>query len=113
LATAADPDLTANLIWSAKESALKVLRTGLRRDTRTVEVNLLPTTSGVWNGLEVADQTGRSLPGWWARYGDFVLSCCAETPLAAPLSLVEPPPLATAEPSHRWIDRPRRSEGPL
>ena len=28
----------ANLIWSAKESALKVLRTGLRADTRTVEI---------------------------------------------------------------------------
>ena len=34
------PDATANLIWSAKESALKVLRTGLRADTRTVEVAL-------------------------------------------------------------------------
>ncbi len=33
-------DATANLIWSAKESALKVLRTGLRADTRTVEVVL-------------------------------------------------------------------------
>jgi len=35
----ADPLLT-NLIWSAKESALKVLRTGLRRDTRSVEITL-------------------------------------------------------------------------
>ncbi len=32
--------LAANLIWSAKESALKVLTTGLRRDTRSVEVDL-------------------------------------------------------------------------
>jgi len=32
-------DLAANLIWSAKESALKVLTTGLRRDTRSVEVH--------------------------------------------------------------------------
>ena len=35
-------DAVANLIWSAKESALKVLRTGLRRDTRSVDVSLLP-----------------------------------------------------------------------
>jgi 4'-phosphopantetheinyl transferase len=35
---AASADLMANLIWSAKESALKVLRTGLRRDTRSVVV---------------------------------------------------------------------------
>ena len=37
---AASPDTLANLIWSAKESALKVLRTGLRRPTRSVEVEL-------------------------------------------------------------------------
>ena len=30
----------ANLLWSAKESALKVLGTGLRRDTRSVEVTV-------------------------------------------------------------------------
>ena len=33
-------DKAANLIWSAKESALKVLETGLRRDTRSVEVTV-------------------------------------------------------------------------
>ncbi|NLN10312.1 MAG: 4'-phosphopantetheinyl transferase superfamily protein, partial [Acidobacteria bacterium] len=32
--------LAANLIWSAKEAALKVLRTGLRRSTLSVEVRL-------------------------------------------------------------------------
>ena len=32
-------DAIANLIWSAKESALKVLGTGLRRDTQTLEVS--------------------------------------------------------------------------
>ena len=31
-------DEAANLIWSAKESALKVLKVGLRADTRDVEV---------------------------------------------------------------------------
>ena len=31
--------LRANLVWCGKESALKVLRTGLRRDTRSVEVS--------------------------------------------------------------------------
>lgn len=33
-------DAAANLLWSAKESALKVLRVGLRADTRSVEVTL-------------------------------------------------------------------------
>ena len=35
-----DRHAAANLIWSAKESALKVLRTGLRRDTLSVEVTI-------------------------------------------------------------------------
>ena len=109
VATAAEPELITNLIWSAKESALKVLRTGLRRDTRTVEVRLLPTSSAGWSGLDVKDQTGRTLPGWWIRYGDFVLTCCAEAPLAAPVSLVEPTPLAAAEPSHAWMRAPQRA----
>ena len=30
--------LRANLLWSAKESVLRVLETGLRRDTRSVEI---------------------------------------------------------------------------
>lgn len=35
-----DRELVINLIWSAKESALKALRTGLRLDTRSVQVSL-------------------------------------------------------------------------
>ncbi len=35
--TAAERDVASNVIWSAKESALKVLQTGLRRDTRSIE----------------------------------------------------------------------------
>jgi 4'-phosphopantetheinyl transferase len=39
-AAGTERDLLANLVWCGKESALKVLRTGLRRDTRSVEVSL-------------------------------------------------------------------------
>ncbi len=106
---ATDPNLVANLIWSAKESALKVLRTGLRRDTRTVEVALGERSEGIWNSLVVKDPTGRILPGWWARFGDFVLTCAGAGPMQPPQSLVDPSPLATAEPSHRWLDQPLRS----
>ncbi len=109
VAVAEDMAVASNLIWSAKESALKVLRTGLRQDTRTVEVTLLEHTAGEWNGLEVKDDTGRALPGWWARYGDFLLTCAAEAPIAAPRSLLEPTPLAGAQPSHRWMDQPLRT----
>ena len=109
VAAAPEPNVMANLIWSAKESALKVLRTGLRRDTRTVEVRLLPTGRDGWESLEVSDRSGRILPGWWIRYGEFVLTCCGETTLDPPVSLLEPPPLAGATPSHRWVGQPLRN----
>lgn len=35
-------DVLAGLVWSAKESALKALGEGLRRDTRSVEVEISP-----------------------------------------------------------------------
>jgi 4'-phosphopantetheinyl transferase len=99
--------LRANLIWSAKESALKVLRTGLRVDTRTVEVRLdLAGETDGWTPLEVrgADMV---FPGWWQRFGDFLLTIVAAGPVAEPASLVQPPALADAVPSHRWLERPR------
>ena len=109
VAVAGDAAVAANLIWSAKESALKVLRTGLRQDTRTVEVTLLESVEGEWSGLEVKDDTGRTLPGWWARCGDFILTCAAAAPIAAPRSLLAPTPLTAAAPTHRWMDQPLRT----
>jgi 4'-phosphopantetheinyl transferase len=108
----ADPDerdVLANLIWSAKESALKVLRTGLRRDTRSVEVSFPDLAAEGWRALRVDTEEGLSFPGWWRRFGDFVLSFAsvAETPPPAPLT--DPSPLLAARPTHRWMDRPRRA----
>lgn len=101
-------DLRANLVWSAKESALKVLRTGLRRDTRTVEVTLEEET-GDWSGLQVRTAEGEVFPGWWRRYGDFLLTVASRQPCSAPKALVEPPGLATARPAHRWMETSSRS----
>ena len=53
-------DAAANLIWSAKESALKVLRTGLRRDTRSLEVALAAPTR---RRLGRVDRACRRRPG--------------------------------------------------
>jgi 4'-phosphopantetheinyl transferase len=104
---AADPHLLANVIWSAKESALKVLRTGLRRDTRTVEVRLLGEEGPApWRRLTVTSAEGREFPGWWLRYGQFVLTCATEVATESPRSLDEPPALASAEPTHRWMEDP-------
>ncbi len=60
----------ANLMWSAKESALKALREGLRLDTRTVQVRV---QSGPWAGpdpstwqhLVVGVPGGRAFEGFW------------------------------------------------
>jgi 4'-phosphopantetheinyl transferase len=105
VARSAEVDVITNAIWSAKESALKVLRTGLRRDTRTVEVSLSGLAAGSWEPLQVRDDTGRAFPGWWIRYGDFVLTCTAEQPVEPPVSLEDPPALDGAIPSHGWMDQ--------
>jgi hypothetical protein len=48
------------LIWSAKESALKAPRTGLRGSTCCLTVALLDQPSSAANALEIADSSGRS-----------------------------------------------------
>ncbi len=104
-APGADHDLLANLIWSAKESALKVLQTGLRRDTRTVEVTLGDQGSGGWRALTVHAVEGAAFPGWWRRDGDFLLTVAADDALPPPASLATPEPLRDAFPTHTWMDK--------
>jgi 4'-phosphopantetheinyl transferase len=108
-----DHDLAANLIWSAKESALKVLRTGLRRDTRSVEVTLtdLVPPERTWSPLQVRTQEGATFPGWWRRSGPFVLTACWPGGGPPPEPLEPASPLDEESPSHRWMDRPLSQEG--
>ena len=58
----------ANLLWSAKESALKALGEGLRKDTRSVVVEVggssAPSASE-WRALSVATAAGERFAGWW------------------------------------------------
>ncbi|HBY59433.1 MAG TPA: hypothetical protein DEH78_06395 [Solibacterales bacterium] len=61
-------DWLPTLLWSAKESALKALREGLRLDTRSVEVHLeFPGGElGRWQPLcTYFAVSGLELPGWW------------------------------------------------
>jgi len=78
------------LLWSAKESALKALRVGLRLDTRSVVVSLagaLPREGDDgWHRLE-ARYGDETFHGWWHNQGSF-LRTLVGTP--AP---VEPIPL--------------------
>jgi 4'-phosphopantetheinyl transferase len=111
LVFAADPGeerhLLANLVWSAKESALKVLETGLRRDTRSVDVDVVDVAGhDRWAHLVVRAEEGITFPGWWRRYGEFLLTFAADADRGPPVPLEDPPRLAGATPSHSWLAEP-------
>jgi 4'-phosphopantetheinyl transferase len=74
--------LWANLIWSAKESAAKALREGLRLDTRALEVRPEAARAG-WSPVRVATPEGE-LTGWWCLEGSLVLTVVATAPIAPP-----------------------------
>lgn len=82
--------LLVNLIWSAKESALKALRQGLRRDTRDVNVRLAEVDGlgaapgAAWAPLAVASSCGRRFSGWWCHDERFVTTLLAEPGCARP-----------------------------
>jgi 4'-phosphopantetheinyl transferase len=101
-------DAAANLIWSAKESPLKVLGTGLRRDTRSVEVAVaeLNPPERTWSALRVRTAEGEVFPGWWRRSGTFLVTACWPSGGPPPAALEEQSPIDTMLPSQRWVDRP-------
>jgi 4'-phosphopantetheinyl transferase len=102
-----DRDAAANLVWSAKESALKVLRTGLRRDTRSVEVSVGdPDPKVHWGRLTMTTVEGTSLSGWWRREGVFLLTIAADHPTQPPEPLPGCAGLRDASPVHTWVGRP-------
>ncbi len=101
---------TANLVWSAKESALKVLGTGLRRDTRSVEVTVRDPNPprGTWSQLEVRTEEGQVFAGWWRHSGAFLVTACWPGGGPPPAALEPESPIDAMQPSHRWVDRPVR-----
>jgi 4'-phosphopantetheinyl transferase len=102
-----EQDAAANLFWSAKESALKVLRVGLRADTRSVEVHLTgPARADGWAPLEVRTTTDGVLPGWWRRDGVFVLTVTYDVPAEPPAVLPQTADLSQAVPVHSWMANP-------
>jgi 4'-phosphopantetheinyl transferase len=101
-----DRDMVVNLLWSAKESALKVLGTGLRRDTQTLEVTPAAPHGDGWGALTVRAVEGTVFPGWWRREGRFLLTVATRVAAPPPATLGDPGVLAAAEPRHSWLERP-------
>ncbi len=99
-------DELANLIWSAKEAALKVQQVGLRVDTRTVEVDLHGDRQvDGWIAMTVTGKDG-PMPGWWRRCGVFVLTIAFAEDAEPPQLLPNSSDLHTATPQHSWVQSP-------
>jgi 4'-phosphopantetheinyl transferase len=87
-ASVTDRSRIVALLWSAKESALKALRAGLRLDTRCVTATpvdaLEPAADDLngWRPLRVRCTGDQVFPGWWRCTGNFV-----RTLVTAPASL--------------------------
>jgi 4'-phosphopantetheinyl transferase len=88
--SSAERNLVAYLIWSAKETILKILRQGLRRDTRSVLIH--PDFSEqedswrAWTGQCL--ESSRTFGGWWRAGDGFVYSLAAGNPTSFPKQIV-------------------------
>ncbi len=100
-------DEAANLIWSAKEAALKVLKVGLRADTREVAVEVGPERRpDGWAPLSITGRDGSAFPGWWRRDGVFLLTLAGRRPSPPPVLLDGSGNLSDAVPAHSWLTQP-------
>ncbi len=89
-AAPADRAWQVTLVWSAKESALKALRTGLSVDTRDVEVKF--GGAGVenrWQPVEVRASAPYSrFGGWWRIERDRIYTVVSAPSAGLPVSIV-------------------------
>lgn len=88
-APVSDRACIVTLLWSAKESALKALREGLRLDTRSVTVTIAGECAfDGWYPLSVHHgDSGRIFPGWWRRDDGCVMTIAADPAPRPPISL--------------------------
>ncbi|MCB9650430.1 MAG: 4'-phosphopantetheinyl transferase superfamily protein [Deltaproteobacteria bacterium] len=92
-ATGPEEDLRVTLAWSAKESALKHARTGLRRDTRSVVVEADTRGPGPWRRGALLDlERDLTLTLWWRGLDGGVLTVATDPDAPPP----EPLDAATA-----------------
>lgn len=77
------------LVWSAKESCLKVLREGLRRDTRSVRIDVdFKAAADSWNAWTGhCMETSRIFHGWWRYEDGFVYTLASDRSNQSPREL--------------------------
>jgi 4'-phosphopantetheinyl transferase len=87
--------LAVNLVWSAKESTLKALREGLRRDTRSISIHTdLKGREGGWNTWKgICVGTSRAFYGWWRSCDDYIYTIASDQLTSVPIQL----PVITAQ----------------
>jgi len=77
------------MLWSAKESTLKALRTGLRVDTRCVTVK--PDDASIamngWSQLRVCYSDSRDFRGWWQHTENILRTVVADPTPASPIPI--------------------------
>jgi 4'-phosphopantetheinyl transferase len=101
-----DRSALITLLWSAKESALKALREGLRLSTLALNVHITGQQhihTAEWFPLQV-QYSRRVLHGWWQRRGDFVRTVVTQ-PLAAPPVALHLPVNDSTTTGLRWQTR--------
>jgi 4'-phosphopantetheinyl transferase len=85
------------LVWSAKESALKAMRAGLRLDTRSVDVSLgsyaghaeyagALSSCDTWEPFRVCFAGKLTFHGWWQRTAGYVRTMVASPRAEPPMS---------------------------
>ncbi len=87
VARAPEPDRAGllSLLWSAKESMLKALQTGLRSDTRSV--NVRPEPPGMeWSRFSTQCECGTH-GGWWREEGGMIRTIAASPPWQPPIAI--------------------------
>jgi 4'-phosphopantetheinyl transferase len=87
----AEKALLVTLIWSAKEAALKAIRKGLSRDTRSVVISPdFPGQEGSWNRWTGhCLESACSFYGWWRICDGYVYTLASDKPTMAPVALFE------------------------
>jgi 4'-phosphopantetheinyl transferase len=81
-APAEERALYITLIWCAKESALKSLRQGLRRDTRSIAVSFPEAADKeVWNPfIARCQESSLTFHGWWRVSAGFIQAITSAAP---------------------------------